>query len=110
LIFSISTNSKCQTQSDHLQHHLPNTYLTHFFAHHSIFSSFLWQKHQFGVFLKTIYQKGAVLKLFTGGICFYLYCAKGRGATQPGVDTWHEFVVPKTLRNELLHMQWRNHF
>ena len=69
------------------------------------------QKHQFGVFLETIYQKGAVLKLFTeGGVYFYLYCTKGRGAVQPGADKWHEFVVPKTLRNGLLHMQWRNHF
>ena len=30
----------------------------------------LRQKYQFGVILKTIYQKGAVLKLFTGGSIF----------------------------------------
>jgi len=39
-MFLIFTNSKCQTQRGHLQHHSPNTYLTHFFAPHPIFSSF----------------------------------------------------------------------
>jgi len=68
------------------------------------------QKHQFGVFLETIYQKGVVLKLFIMEVCFYLYCAKGRGTIQRGADKWHWFVVSKTLLNGLLHMQWHNHF
>ena len=62
------------------------------------------------VVLQIIYQKGAVLKLFIEGICFYLYCTKGRGIIQRGADMWHWVVVPKVLRNGLLQLQWRNHF
>ena len=35
------------------------------------------QKHQFGVLFQTIYLKEVVFKLFTEGVHFYLYCAKG---------------------------------
>jgi len=50
------------------------------------------------------------LKLFIEGVCFYLYCTKGRGAIQRGADKWYWFVVSKTLHNGLLHMQWHNYF
>jgi len=62
-----------------------------------------------GLFRNYLPKRGCFETIYWG-VCFYLYYAKGRGAIQRGADKWHWFVVSKTLRNGLLHMQWHNHF
>jgi len=53
------------------------------------------QKHQFGVFLKTIYQNGAVLKLFIGGSVFICIVPKAGAQLNRGLTCGMNLLCQK---------------